>query len=188
VVGCSQAALSSRWISRRPRPTPSSPLHQRQGRQPVEDHRLPSVLPPALTHACNLCGGSLVRGLRVDSAVCRLRRSGGAGCCHAGCWSARPAVEFVGTHGLCLASRGEVRLAVKAEHHSAQLMLVLGIDVLLCPHCAGTRRVLAAIHDPQSVGNVLGALGLSAEVLELTACRAPPGGDPGEGGDEGVAE
>ena len=66
------------------------------------------------------------------------------------------------------------------------LMRVFGIDVLLCPHCSGTRRVLAAIHDPDSVRKVLGALGLSAEVPGLAACRAPPGG--GAGGDGGVAE
>jgi hypothetical protein len=67
-------------------------------------------------------------------------------------------------------------------------MRVFGIDVLLCPHCSGTRRVLAAIHDPESVRKVLGSLGLSAEVPELAACRAPPGGGAGEGGDDGVAE
>jgi hypothetical protein len=66
------------------------------------------------------------------------------------------------------------------------LMRVFGIDVLLCPHCSGTRRVLAAIHDPDSVRKVLGSLGLSAEVPELAACRAPPG-DEG-GGDAGAAE
>jgi hypothetical protein len=66
------------------------------------------------------------------------------------------------------------------------LMRVFGIDVLLCPHCSGTRRVLAAIHDPDSVRKVLGALGLSAEVPELAACRAPPG--DAAGGDGGVAE
>jgi len=65
-------------------------------------------------------------------------------------------------------------------------MRVFGIDVLLCPHCAGTRRALAAIHDPDSVRLVLGSLGLSAEVPELAACRAPPGDE--DGGDEGVAE
>jgi hypothetical protein len=49
--------------------------------------------------------------------------------------------------------------------------------------------VLAAIHDPESVRKVLGSLGLSAEVPELAACRAPPGGGAGgDGGDEGVAE
>ena len=70
-------------------------------------------------------------------------------------------------------------------------MRVFGIDVLLCPQCAGPRRVLAAIHDPDSVRKVLGALGLSAAVPELAASRAPPGdvGGGSEGvGDEGVAE
>lgn len=66
------------------------------------------------------------------------------------------------------------------------LMRVFGIDVLLCPHCAGTRRVLAAIHDPESVRKVLGSLGLSAAVPELAGCRAPPGAE--DGGDAGVAE
>ena len=68
-------------------------------------------------------------------------------------------------------------------------MRVFGIDVLLCPHCAGTRRVLAAIHDPESVRKVLGSLGLSAAVPELAGSRAPPGGGAGgEGGDdEGAA-
>ena len=68
-------------------------------------------------------------------------------------------------------------------------MRVFGIDLLLCPDCAGTRRLPAAIHDPGSVRKVLGSLGLSAEVPELAACRAPPGGGAGgEGGDDGVAE
>mgnify|MGYP001583634199 CR=1 FL=1 len=40
------------------------------------------------------------------------------------------------------------------------------IDVLVCRHCGGTRRLLAAIHDPAEVRRVLGAMGLSA--------RAPP--------------
>jgi hypothetical protein len=40
-------------------------------------------------------------------------------------------------------------------------------DVLLCPHCSETRRVLVAIHDPDSVRKVLGARGLSAAVPEL---------------------
>jgi hypothetical protein len=69
------------------------------------------------------------------------------------------------------------------------LRRVFANDVLRCPHCAGTRRVLAAIHDPDSVRKVLGSLGLSAEVPELAACRAPSGGGAGgEGGDDGVAE
>ncbi len=48
------------------------------------------------------------------------------------------------------------------------------IDVLVCNHCGGTRRLLAAIHDPESIRKVLGAMGLSAEVSVLCPARAPP--------------
>jgi hypothetical protein len=84
---------------------------------------------------------------------------------------------------------GKRRAGRRRYPWASLLMRVFGIDVLLCPHCSGTRRVLAAIHDPESVRKVLGSLGLSAEVPELAACRAPPGGGAGgDGGDEGVAE
>jgi hypothetical protein len=84
---------------------------------------------------------------------------------------------------------GKRRAGRRRYPWTSLLMRVFGIDVLLCPHCSGTRRVLAAIHDPESVRKVLGSLGLSAEVPELAACRAPPGGGAGgDGGDEGVAE
>ncbi|MFO0392172.1 MAG: transposase, partial [Planctomycetota bacterium] len=42
------------------------------------------------------------------------------------------------------------------------LRRTFGIDVLVCPLCAGPRRVLAAIHDPAAIARVLGALGLTA--------------------------
>lgn len=48
------------------------------------------------------------------------------------------------------------------------------IDVLVCQHCGGTRRLLAAIHDPASIRRVLGAMGLSPEVPVLCPARAPP--------------
>jgi hypothetical protein len=83
---------------------------------------------------------------------------------------------------------GKRRAGRRRYPWTSLLMRVFGIGVLLCPHCSGTRRVLAAIHDPESVRKVLGSLGLSAEVPELAACRAPPGGGAGEGGDDGVAE
>ncbi|MFO0449717.1 MAG: hypothetical protein ACK52I_13850 [Pseudomonadota bacterium] len=47
------------------------------------------------------------------------------------------------------------------------LRRVFGIDVLVCPQCAGPRRVLAAIHDP-------------------AGCRAPPAAQ-GDAADEGGA-
>ena len=48
------------------------------------------------------------------------------------------------------------------------------VDVLLCRHCGAKRRLLAAIHDPESVRRVLVALGLSSEVLVLSPARSPP--------------
>jgi hypothetical protein len=48
------------------------------------------------------------------------------------------------------------------------------IDVLVCNHCGGTRRLLAAIHDPESIRRVLGAMGLSSAVPVLCPARAPP--------------
>ena len=47
-------------------------------------------------------------------------------------------------------------------------------DVLVCERCGGTRRLLAAIHDPAAIRKVLGAMGLSAEVPVLAQARSPP--------------
>jgi uncharacterized protein YbaR (Trm112 family) len=41
------------------------------------------------------------------------------------------------------------------------LRRVFGIDVLVCPQCAGPRRVLAAIHDPEAIARVLWRSGRS---------------------------
>ena len=54
------------------------------------------------------------------------------------------------------------------------LRRVYMVDVLLCRHCGGKRRLLAAIHDPESVRRVLVALGLSPEVPVLCPARGPP--------------
>jgi len=48
------------------------------------------------------------------------------------------------------------------------------VDVLLCRHCGGKRRLLAAIHGPESVRRVLVAMGLPPEVPLVAAARAPP--------------
>jgi hypothetical protein len=48
--------------------------------------------------------------------------------------------------------------------------------------------VLAAIHDPASIVRVLGAMGLSAAVLEQAGCRAPPAVDEFGSASECVAE
>ncbi|MFO0417764.1 MAG: hypothetical protein ACK53T_00020 [Planctomycetota bacterium] len=67
------------------------------------------------------------------------------------------------------------------------LRRVFGIDVLVCPQCAGPRRVLAAIHDPAAIARVLGARGLPAAGSDPSRCRAPPAAQ-GDAADEGDAE
>jgi hypothetical protein len=65
------------------------------------------------------------------------------------------------------------------------LRRVFGIDVLVCPQCAGPRRVLAAIHDPAAIARVLGALGLTAAGADPAGCRAPPAAAGFDDADEG---
>lgn len=55
------------------------------------------------------------------------------------------------------------------------LRRVFEVDVLVCPRCGGRRKVLAAIHDPESIAKVLGAMGLDSAVPELMPARGPPG-------------
>ncbi|MFN9755842.1 MAG: hypothetical protein ACK58X_05440 [Planctomycetota bacterium] len=64
---------------------------------------------------------------------------------------------------------------------------MFGIDVLVCPQCAGPRRVLAAIHDPAAIARVLAALGRTAAGADPSECRAPPAAE-GDTADEGDAE
>ena len=66
------------------------------------------------------------------------------------------------------------------------LRRVVGIDVLVCPQCAGPRRVLAAIHDPAAIARLLAALGLTAAGADPSECRAPPAAQ-GHAADEGDA-
>jgi hypothetical protein len=56
---------------------------------------------------------------------------------------------------------------------------VFDIDVLVCPHCGGARRLLAAITAPRSVERVLRAMGLSAEAPMLVPARPPPAAEAG---------
>jgi Putative transposase len=49
------------------------------------------------------------------------------------------------------------------------LRRVFSLDVLVCPRCAGPRRILGAVTAPHAVRRVLAALGLAAE---------PPPGRP----------
>ena len=67
------------------------------------------------------------------------------------------------------------------------LRRTFGIDVLVCPQCAGPRRVLAAIHDPAAIARVLGALGLTAAGADPAGCRAPPAAAGFDAADEGNA-
>lgn len=46
-----------------------------------------------------------------------------------------------------------------------------GVDELTCPRCGGTRRLLAAIQDPDSIERVLRAMGLPFDVPELAPAR-----------------
>ena len=55
------------------------------------------------------------------------------------------------------------------------LRRVFAIDVLVCPHCGGVRRLLAAITAPDAIEKVLRAIGLPCEVAQVAPARAPPG-------------
>ena len=54
------------------------------------------------------------------------------------------------------------------------MLHTFGTEVLVCPRCGGRRKVLAAIHDPESIRKVLAAVGLSAEVPGFLPARSPP--------------
>ncbi|MFO0418652.1 MAG: hypothetical protein ACK53T_04515 [Planctomycetota bacterium] len=58
--------------------------------------------------------------------------------------------------------------------------------LLVCPKCAGPRRVLAAIHDPAAIARVLAALGRTAAGADPSECRAPPASE-GAAADAGAA-
>ena len=66
--------------------------------------------------------------------------------------------------------RGGVRRYPWAE----LLRRVFAIDVLVCAHCGGARRLLAPITASQSIERVLRAMGLSAEAPLLSPTRPPP--------------
>lgn len=51
---------------------------------------------------------------------------------------------------------------------------VFAIDVLVCPHCAGTRKLIALLTDGLVVRKILAHLGLSTEPPPLAPARAPP--------------
>ena len=53
---------------------------------------------------------------------------------------------------------------------SVLLPLPFGLEVLVCPRCAGPMRLVAAIEDPATIHRILTHLGLPT--------RAPPRGSP----------
>lgn len=58
---------------------------------------------------------------------------------------------------------------------SSAWLRVFAIEVFVCPNCGGRRRLLAAIHDPDAIARVLGAMGLSVAAPEMAAARSPLG-------------
>lgn len=57
---------------------------------------------------------------------------------------------------------------------AALLRRVFEVEVLMCQHCGGARRLLAAIYDPASIERVLRAMGLPQQAPEMASARAPP--------------
>jgi hypothetical protein len=53
---------------------------------------------------------------------------------------------------------------------------VFAIEVLVCPSCAGPRRIVGAVTEPHAVRRLLGALGLAAQPPPHRAvtARDPP--------------
>jgi hypothetical protein len=70
--------------------------------------------------------------------------------------------------------RGRRRGGVRRYPWAELLRRVFDVEVLVCPHCGGARRLLAAITAPASIERVLRAMGLPHEVPELVPARAPP--------------
>ena len=57
----------------------------------------------------------------------------------------------------------------------AELMKrVFEMDVLICEHCGGTRKLLAFLTEPRAVRRILEHLGLPAEPPPIAPARPPP--------------
>jgi hypothetical protein len=53
------------------------------------------------------------------------------------------------------------------------LRRVFAIEVLVCPRCAGPRRIVGAVTEPHAVRRLLGALGLAAQPPPHRSVTAP---------------
>ncbi|MFN9843674.1 MAG: transposase [Planctomycetota bacterium] len=128
-------------------------------------------------HGAGGGGGSQVAG--EDNAATPATSAAAAVC--------RPQAQPRARARLRVPHRGGRRRSRRQRLPRADLLRrVFGIDVLVCPKCAGPRRVLAAIHDPAAIARVLAALGRTAAGANPSECRAPPAAQ-GDAADEGHA-
>ncbi|MFZ9336622.1 MAG: transposase [Burkholderiaceae bacterium] len=173
--------------------------------------RLCALVPPPRKHLVTYHGAlAPAAGLRPKVVPRQTVAGAAAGCRHgasdggvseaAGADNAAtPATSAIAAVCRQQAERG-ARARLRAPHRGGQsrsrrqrlpwadlLRRTFGIDVLVCPQCAGPRRVLAAIHDPAAIARVLGALGLTAAGADPAGCRAPPAAAGFDAADEGNA-
>jgi hypothetical protein len=170
-----------------------------------------ALVPPPRKHLVTYHGAlAPAAGLRPKVVPRQTAAGAAAGCRHgasdggvseaAGAENAAtPAKSAIAAVCRQQAERG-ARARLRAPHRGGQsrsrrqrlpwadlLRRTFGIDVLVCPQCAGPRRVLAAIHDPAAIARVLGALGLTAAGADPAGCRAPPAAAGFDAADEGNA-
>jgi len=76
----------------------------------------------------------------------------------------------------CAEARSAPALRPKRKRYSwAELMRrVFEIDVLICEHCGGTRKLLAFLTQPQTIRRILKHIGLPAEPPHIAPARPPP--------------
>ncbi len=73
----------------------------------------------------------------------------------------------------CLHSEGEAQ--PERWRTWAELMKrAFDVDVLLCPHCGGVRRLISLITDPTIIHRILAHLRLPLEFPSVAPSRAPP--------------
>ncbi|MBK8097298.1 MAG: hypothetical protein IPK26_09330 [Planctomycetes bacterium] len=75
-------------------------------------------------------------------------------------------------------AQGKRRRGGRYYRWAEPLRRVFWAEVMVCPHCGADRRLLAAIHDPTAIREILIGMGLSPE----PPARSPPRSDGVEGG------